>query len=386
MRRVLFLALVTGLLLAAAGCGGTTSTTSTTPGSSSTGASTSEATTSSSEVTTITEPTTTQATTTTTEPPPGSYAVDAVDACVIGSAPGATVNVRSGPGSANDIVGTLAEDATGVHATGWAARDAHNDEWRQIEFGDGTGWVFSTFLTPGLCLLGSATTYCTNDAACTDVPNVRTGLGIGYDAVTTLPRNATGVAGTGATAQDLQDRTWVQVHHDGHLGWVAGWLLDASPCNATTCSPPSLPWTITAAGVGPILLGMAPGDVEYLTGFDWTWESPGAAGCLWGSTAAVDVNLQSHDGTAVNDILVYQAGAAQTAAGIHVGSTRGALNAAYAGHITQTGPTGYGEYGVWVDLNNDGAADMLAVFASNGIAAPITDIRLPAHYIEGGCL
>jgi uncharacterized protein YraI len=375
MRRNLVLILVAGLL--AASCGENTAVTSTNAGESST---TTEGT------TTLETTTTTEPVTTTTEPLPGAYQVEEVDTCVIGLAPGTEVNVRSGPDSTYDIVDTLAEDATGVRTTGWGVLDSDGEEWRQMVLGDGTAWVFSAFLTPGTCTLGPPIDYCSNEPACTDVPNVRTGLGIAYDIVGTLSRNAVDVPGTGATARDGQGRTWVQVHHQGKVGWVAGWLLDPEPCIPTSCPPPALPWIITEHGVGPITLGLPITDLGDLTGLDWSWQEPGAEGCLWGSTSGVDAYLQADEGAAVDHIWVHDASAAVTEAGIHVGDTRTALNTTYGAHIVNVTDDGYSGVAVWVDLGSDGTADMIAVFDGPGPLEPIHDIRVPAILAEGGCL
>lgn len=184
---------------------------------------------------------TTTAATTTTAPPgtstiPGSYAVAEAEVCVIGVAPGEEVNVRSGPGSGEELVGTLAAGAVAVHTTGWAARDENGDEWRQVVFGNGAAWVFSAFLTPEVCTLGEAVRYCVNEEACTDTPNLRTGLGSEYDVIDTLALDATGIQGTGASTLDAQGRTWVQVEYEGRVGWVAGWLVDPEPCEAAMCT------------------------------------------------------------------------------------------------------------------------------------------------------
>jgi len=385
MRRILMIILVAGFISASCGDDATTSSGSTsTPAGSTT---TAEVTTTQ-ESTTTAEATTTTTTepTTTTAPPPGAYQVDAIETCVIGSTPGSQVNVRSGPGSGFDIVASLAEDATGVHTTGWAMEDSGGGVWRQITLGQETPWVFSAFLTQGACTLGTPTDYCSNEAACTDVPNVRTGLGIAYDVVATLPRNAANVAGTGATTQDDHGRTWVQVRYQGDVGWVAGWLLTAEPCSPTTCVPPALPWLITAGGVGPIAVGGSIGDLDYLTGLTWNWQEPGAEDCLWAGTPSMDLYLQADEGTVVDGIWVEDPAAAITAAGIRVGDTRNELNTTYGAAIVDVTSDGYAGIAVWVDLNGNGTADMIAIFDGPGLGRPIESIRVPAILKEGGCL
>jgi Ca2+-binding RTX toxin-like protein len=151
--------------------------------------------------------------------------------------------------------------------------------------------------------------------------------------------------------------------------------------------PPPLPWIITAQGVGPISVGAPRTTVSLLTGMTWTWEEPGAEGCLVGTTPVIDVVLQSDDGVVIDHITVYDPAAAATTLGIGVGDTRAALNGAYGSHVVQV-TEDYFYYGVavWVDLDNDGEADMIAVIDGPGTTEPITDIRLPAILTEGGCL
>jgi len=150
--------------------------------------------------------------------------------------------------------------------------------------------------------------------------------------------------------------------------------------------PPPLPWIIRSGRVGPIAVVGPVSTVELLTGMDWTWEEPGAEGCLWGHTPLLDIYLQSDEGTVIDHITIDDADAAVTALGINVGDTRATLNAAYAGHVVEVVEDDFYGTFVYVDLGSDGVADMVAVFDGAGVLEPITDIHLPAVAIEGGCL
>ncbi|HSQ38161.1 MAG TPA: hypothetical protein VLS92_09750, partial [Acidimicrobiia bacterium] len=297
------------------------------------------------ETSSTTDATTSSVTTTTALP--GAYAVAAADTCVIGVSPGDEINVRSGPGSGQDLVGTLADDAAGVRTTGWAALDDDGDEWRQIAYEDASAWVFAAFLTP--CTVGPATGYCVNEAACTDTPNVRTGLGSGFDIIGTLAVDAVGIQGTGATAFDDRDRPWVQIRHEGGAGWVAGWLLDAEPCSPAECPPPPLPWTITADAVGPIELGMPITDLGTATSLDWAFEEPCAAGCLTGTAAGLDGYIISHDGTTVDEVDFD--GDVETEDGMRPGDTLATVQAIYGARVLDVGDDGFGGTAVWIDAD-----------------------------------
>ena len=176
----------------------------------------------------------------------------------------------------------------------------------------------------------------------------------------------------------------MQVRYDDRVGWVAGRLLDPEPCHPTTCSPPALPWTITADAVGPILVGGSIGDLDYLTGYSWNREEPGAVDCLVGEAPGINGHLQADHGTVVDHLTVYGAGVARTEAGIRVGDTRNTLNATHGSRIVNVTEDGGG--GVWVDLAGNGSAEMLAMFDDPGPSRPITGITLPAVLTEGACL
>lgn len=61
--------------------------------------------------------------------------------------PGDVLNIRTGAGVGNNIVGTLQPTASGVNRTGPAA-SAGGDRWVEIQNpGGGTGWVNANFLT-----------------------------------------------------------------------------------------------------------------------------------------------------------------------------------------------------------------------------------------------
>jgi len=327
------------------------------------------------ETSSTTDATTSSVTTTTALP--GAYAVAAADTCVIGVSPGDEVNVRAGPGSGQDLVGTLADDAAGVRTTGWAALDDDGDEWRQIAYEDASAWVFAAFLAP--CTVGPATGYCVDEAACTDTPNVRTGLGSGFDIIGTLAVDAVGIQGTGATAFDDRDRPWVQIRHEGGAGWVAGWLLDAEPCSPAECPPPPLPWTITADAVGPIELGMPITDLGTATGLDWAFEEPCAAGCLSGTAAGLDGYIISHDGTTVDEVDFD--GDVETEDGMRPGDTLATVQAIYGARVLDVGDDGFGGTAVWIDADGDDEADMIALVEDGRVRT----IRLPAVLSEGCC-
>jgi len=169
----------------------------------------------------------------------------------------------------------------------------------------------------------------------------------------------------------------------GGLGTDQCWGETKASCELP---PPPLPWIITAQGIGPVSVGASRATVNLLTGMAWTWEEPGAEGCLVGTTAGPDIVLQSDDGLVIDHITIYDPSAAVTALGIGVGDTRAALNAAYAGHVVRIDEDDFYGTFVYVDLGRDGVADIVAKFDGPGITEPIIGIYVPAIAIEGGCL
>jgi uncharacterized protein YgiM (DUF1202 family) len=71
--------------------------------------------------------------------------------CVIDTVCTDRLNVRSGPGTDFDVIGSLAHNATGVVGTGWQSTADRDEVWTQIEFGGGVGWVASWFVTGAPC-------------------------------------------------------------------------------------------------------------------------------------------------------------------------------------------------------------------------------------------
>ncbi len=134
------------LALAASACSDTASTTTLPPATSTTHVDTTT-TTQPPPTTEPASPTTTRAPTTTTTSgltaPIGSFRVTGVDADDV-------LNVRSGPGSENEIVGVLPSNTVGVRTTGAAATAGDGGLWWEVEqfSSPETGWVNSSFLAP----------------------------------------------------------------------------------------------------------------------------------------------------------------------------------------------------------------------------------------------
>lgn len=89
-----------------------------------------------------------ESTTTTTDPLEGRQPVFAGEGWrVTGVAADDVLNVRSGPGTQNGIIGTLAPDDTNVRLTGWGTTQADGNEWWGVLLEDGSeGWVNNAFL------------------------------------------------------------------------------------------------------------------------------------------------------------------------------------------------------------------------------------------------
>lgn len=267
MRRI---ALLAALCLLAGACGDDTAATTTS--TSAPPSSTTEATTTSSVETTSSTTTTTttlpEASTTSTSYAWSTFAVPEADHCVIEHRAGETLNVRSGPGTTHDIVGTLSFDQTGVHATGVAANDGDSRVWKEIDYYGGHAWVASWLLTPNPCAVTAPTNYCVSGTSCLDRLNVRSGPGATYQKMGSLPFDEVGVQATGASSADGDGRTWYQIRFRGDVGWAASWFLTAFPCSPSAGSPCTLP----SGPAGPECVNgwttPAPGSARWVTGLE----------------------------------------------------------------------------------------------------------------------
>ena len=184
---------------------------------------TSEATTSTTAgpVSTTSTPIATSTTTTavpepTTTLPPGAFVIEPANLCVIDTAPGDALNVRSGPGTDHPVVGVLPFDGVEVFATGPAV-DVDGSTWLHVAHGDVVGWAASWYLTPDPCEVGTPGGFCVTDTLCTDRLNVRSGPGGDYPKIGSLAHDAVGVTATGVTTTDGNGRVWTQIIHQGRF-------------------------------------------------------------------------------------------------------------------------------------------------------------------------
>ena len=245
MRRVGLMVLC--LALIAVACGDDTSSTTSTAATSST-------------TTSVVASTTSAATDTTIAPGPVASAL----LCITGRAPGEFADIRTEPDASAGLVSQLPQDATGIQATG-----STSGAWTEIIWDGEAAWVESYFLTAGDCDLGTGPeTYAVTDIACGGFVNVRDGVTEDHDVLGTLDAEAFDIAGTGVTATDAEDRTWVQIMFLGRNAWVAGWFITTDPGPTVECGL-ELPWLLTAEALGPIELGAQASDLDSVTG--WTW-------------------------------------------------------------------------------------------------------------------
>jgi len=244
-------ALLAGLCLLAGGCGDGAVFESTTVTTLATTASPDAGVTSTAPLSTSTTPTTSApAETTITTAPLVTYAVPADDLCVIDQLSDDALNVRSGPGTAFEVIGTLPCDGTGVRATGRAADDPEGRMWKEIDYAGGPGWVASWLVTEGACAIGAAVGYCIVEPECglSRLP-VRSGPGAGYRQLGTLPWSAFPVEGTGAQTTGGDGVAWQQIRFRGEVGWVPTASLMAPPCRAVMCVMEAHPaWAACADG------------------------------------------------------------------------------------------------------------------------------------------
>jgi hypothetical protein len=136
--------------------------------------------------------------------PSGPYAVILV-------LPGDVLNIRSGPGAGNPVVGSFAPTATNVMRSGPSA-SADGDLWVQVDNpSGGTGWVNSRFLTESI----APAAFCAHAG----VPALLSGLGSAL-----ASRNGEVLASLVSPLHGLDVRLWrfgTVINYDReHVRWV----------------------------------------------------------------------------------------------------------------------------------------------------------------------
>lgn len=141
------------------------------------------------------------------------------------------LNVRSGPGLNNSVLGTLPTGSR-IDSTGPA-----QNGWMPITYQGRSGWVSDVYLTAnGVGNAPSGTVPEQRGSAYTTAPlNVRTGASLSFRVITVLPKG-TRVETTGVTANG-----YAQIVHDGQLRWVATQYLSQSTPEAPKPSADGLP-------------------------------------------------------------------------------------------------------------------------------------------------
>ncbi|MBN1966524.1 MAG: SH3 domain-containing protein [Anaerolineae bacterium] len=151
------------------------------------------------------------ASTATSEPPPAtSVLLPAAGAGACRVSLTANLNVRSGPGTAYPVLGTLRWPAA-IPITGALA----DGSWLRVTFDDADGWIMGEYTSGGDgCELPLAAGE-TCRASITANLNLRAGPGTAYDLQRTLqwPLTVTVVGG-------LADGSWWQVEDAGDTGWI----------------------------------------------------------------------------------------------------------------------------------------------------------------------
>lgn len=162
------------------------------------------------------------------------------------------LNVRSGPGLGNRIIGNLPTGAR-IDSTG-AARNG----WMPIRFGSGTGWVSDLYLQAqgaGQQPSGTVPTSGRGQAYTTAALNVRSGAGISFRVITVLGKGDR-VETTGVNASGYS-----QIVHAGQLRWVSSQYLSAQPGATPAPSSNGLPAIVgTARATADLMIRTTSGD------------------------------------------------------------------------------------------------------------------------------
>ena len=146
-------------------------------------------------------------------------------------------NVRSGPGLDYDTIGGVGAGST-LPWTGGTLLDNRGVTWYCVEFLDGEGWVSSrysmlsdqegaaTYGSGGAGYSGySSESYSASESATTVFgaggdSNIRSGPGLDYPVLGTLPEGGTAVF-LGGVSYDSRGVAWYQISWNGGTGWVS---------------------------------------------------------------------------------------------------------------------------------------------------------------------
>lgn len=162
---------------------------------------------------------------------------------VTGVAADDVLNIRSGPGAENMILGMLPPNATGVSPTGQSAQSADGGTWWQIAdpaLPGGTGWVNARFLevaadpTPTPAPPDHAHYLQVTGIAANEVLYLRSEPSHDAPIVGMLPPDAPEISSTGALKTSADGTDWVQVRYanapDGGKAWAkAAFLVQMDP-------------------------------------------------------------------------------------------------------------------------------------------------------------
>lgn len=150
-----------------------------------------------------------------------------------------SVNVRSGAGTSNSIVGNISSP-TAVTITG-EAKDGSGNVWYKITYSGGSGYIRSDFVTlDGSSSNSSDTTY-TEKAGAVNANgvNVRKGAGTNNSVITALYTGAS-VTITGET-KDSSGATWYKIKYSGGEGYIHASYVTVTNGSSSTVTPTPTP-------------------------------------------------------------------------------------------------------------------------------------------------
>lgn len=158
---------------------------------------------------------------------------------VVGVAPNDVLNIRSGPGAAYALVGTIAPNGNGIRNLGceggltfaeWQAatpaqRDAaQGQRWCRIAYQGIEGWAAGRFLGEGSAP-ASGGLWAVTGVAANDVLNIRATPSGNAAIIGALGPYETGIINYGCQVPAGSSTRWCQIGARGMQGWVAGRFL-----------------------------------------------------------------------------------------------------------------------------------------------------------------
>lgn len=134
----------------------------------------------------------------------------------------ASVNLRSGAGLDYSVIRTVPEDVTLSYDK--TAKDDRGVTWYRVTYKKRTGWISSVYAKQGVAASNGSKSsgdsrYMSGKLVTTGSVHLRTGAGLDYRDLTSVPKGAT--LSYDELRKDDRGVIWCHVSYDGYTGWIS---------------------------------------------------------------------------------------------------------------------------------------------------------------------